>query len=72
MELINEIKNKIKMEMNYGIDHLNLQEINNLKKLIEDIKGNIFISGIGKCETLAIHFVNILKSISYNNSSVVI
>lgn len=65
MDLIFDIKNKIKTNINYSIDHLDLASIEELKNLILNIKGNIFISGIGKCETLAIHFVNILKSISY-------
>ena len=60
-----EILNEIKKEINYGLDNLDLNKIQELKNIILNNKGNIFISGIGKCETLAIHFVNILKSISY-------
>ena len=61
MDIINEIKN----EINYGIDNLDLNLIIELKDYIQKIKGNIFISGIGKCETISIHMINILKSISY-------
>ncbi len=61
MDIINEIKN----EINYGIDNLDLKLIIELKEYIQKIKGNIFISGIGKCETISIHMINLLKSISY-------
>ena len=60
------IKN-IKHEINYGLDNLDINNLINCKKFIQSINGNIFISGIGKCETLANHFVNILKSISYKS-----
>ena len=60
-----EILNEIKKEINYGLDNLDLNKIQELKNIILNNKGNIFISGIGKCETLAMHFVNLLKSISY-------
>lgn len=65
MDIINEIKNEIKNEINYGIDNLDLDLIIKLKEYIQQIKGNIFISGIGKCEIISIHMINLLKSISY-------
>jgi arabinose-5-phosphate isomerase len=60
-----EILNEIKREINYGIDNLNLDKIQELKNILLHTKGNILMSGIGKCETLSQHFVNLLKSISY-------
>ena len=63
MDIINNIKN----EINYGLDNLEINELIKCKEFIQSIKGNIFISGIGKCETLAHHFCNLLKSISYKS-----
>lgn len=62
-----DIIENIKKEINFGLDNLDIKNIIKCKEYINSIKGNIFISGIGKCETLANHFVNILKSISYKS-----
>lgn len=59
-----DIVEKTRKEINYGLDNLDLPKLLQLKEYIENINGNIFISGIGKCETIANHFVNLLKSIS--------
>lgn len=62
MDIIQDIKN----EINYGLDNLDIQKINEIKDIIINNKNNnIFFSGIGKCETIAIHLCNLLKSLSY-------
>ena len=62
MDIIQDIKN----EINYGLDNLDLNKINEIKDIIINNKNNnIFFSGIGKCETIAIHLCNLLKSLSY-------
>lgn len=62
MDIIQDIKS----EINYGLDNLDLNKINEIKTIIISNKNNnIFFSGIGKCETIAIHLCNLLKSLSY-------
>ena len=62
MEIINDIKNNL----DFFFDSLNLDNITKIKNVIKNHQqNNIYITGIGKCETLAIHFSNLLKSISY-------
>ena len=62
MEIINDIKNNL----DFFFDTLDINEIINIKTVINKHNiNNIYITGIGKCETLAIHFSNLLKSISY-------
>ena len=61
---MNIIKN-IKDEIDYSMNNLDVKKIETIKNLIKEQQNNIFITGIGKCETLAIHFANLLKSISY-------
>ena len=62
MDIIQDIKN----EINYGLDNLDIHKINEIKNImISNKNNNIFFSGIGKCETIAIHLCNLLKSLSY-------
>ena len=62
MDIIQDIKN----EINYGLDNLDINKIEEIKNLIITNKNNnIFFSGIGKCETIATHLCNLLKSLSY-------
>ena len=64
MEIIQDIKNNL----DYFFNSLNLDEIKNIKNIIQKHNNNIiYITGIGKCETLALHFSNLLKSISYQS-----
>lgn len=64
MEIINDIKNNL----DFFFDSINIDNIIKIKKIIENYQqNNIYITGIGKCETLAIHFSNLLKSISYQS-----
>lgn len=58
------IKN-IKYELNQSIDKFDMNQMECIKNIIKEQKKNIFITGIGKCETIAQHFANLLKSISY-------
>ncbi len=61
MDIILEIKN----EFNNFLDNIDIDKLETLKNIIINHKQNIFISGVGKCETIANHFCNLLKSISY-------
>jgi arabinose-5-phosphate isomerase len=61
MNIINEIQK----EFNNSINNFDLEQLNKIRNIIKTHKENIFISGIGKCESIAIYFVNLLKSISY-------
>ena len=64
MEIIQDIKNNL----DYFFNSLNLDEIKNIKNIIQKHNNKIiYITGIGKCETLALHFSNLLKSISYQS-----
>lgn len=63
-----EIVNSIKEEIDYNLKNLDLKKIVEIKNLILKKKhNNIYFSGIGKCETIAIHLSNLLKSISYKS-----
>jgi arabinose-5-phosphate isomerase len=55
---------EIKQEVNYQLDNINVEQILNIGNLIKICKGNIYITGIGKSENIAIHLSNLLKSIS--------
>ena len=64
MEIIKSIQN----EINYNLENLDLNKIIEIKNILLNEKNknrNIFFSGIGKCETIAIHLTNLLKSLSY-------
>ena len=61
MEIQNLI-NQTKIELNYQLNNINHQDlIYVLSKITE--KNIIYISGIGKSESIAIHISSILKSI---------
>ena len=63
-----DIINSIKDEIDYNINNLDINEIIKIKDILLEYKNNnIFFSGIGKCETIAIHISNILKSLSYKS-----
>ena len=62
---MSNIINEIKKEFNFQIDNFNLNEINNLCKLINSSKGNIYFTGVGKSGNIAKHCCDLLKSISY-------
>lgn len=59
MELIHNLK----FNINYQIDNIPIDNIRELSNVIINSEGNIFLTGIGKCETIAIHITNLLKSI---------
>ena len=61
MELINDIK----FEINHYLNNVKLDDLYTLKNIIQRKKGLIFLTGIGKCESISIHFADLLKSISY-------
>ena len=62
MEIIDDIKNNLK----FFFDSLSIKKIIEIKNIIYNHNNqSIFVTGIGKCETIAIHFCNLLKSISY-------
>ena len=54
-----------KEEINYNLNNIEIDKIKEISKLISDKNKNIYFSGIGKCETIAIHIANVLKSLSY-------
>ena len=60
-----DIKSEIKKELNYQIDNINYKDIDKLNKLINESR-TIYLSGIGKSETMANHLCNLLKSININ------
>lgn len=60
-----DIINNIEKEFNNSIKKFNIEKLNFISDLIKKHNNNIYITGIGKCETIAIHFSNLLKSISY-------
>ena len=63
-----DIINSIKEEINYNLDNIDINELEIIKNLIIERKNNnIFFSGIGKCETIAMHIANLLKSLSYKS-----
>ena len=63
-----DIIKSIKEEINYNLDNLDLEKIVFIKDLIlNNNNNNIYFSGIGKCETIAIHISNLLKSLSYKS-----
>jgi arabinose-5-phosphate isomerase len=62
----NKIINEIKREANYQLNNLNINELEDIAKLIIDknkIDKIIYCTGVGKSENIAIHFSNLLKSI---------
>lgn len=61
LSVLDEIKN----EFNYQINNFNLEEIHNLKSIINEIKGNIYFCGVGKSGNIAKHCCDLLKCISY-------
>ena len=63
-----EIIDSIKEEINYNLNNIKIDKIKEIRDLILKKKNNnIYFSGIGKCETIAIHLTNLLKSISYKS-----
>ena len=60
----NNIIKEIKNEFLYQIKNFNIEEINNLGKLINDCNGNIYFCGVGKSGNIAKHCCDLLKCIS--------
>lgn len=60
----NNIIKEIKNEFLYQIRNFNIEEINNLAKLINDCNGNIYFCGVGKSGNIAKHCCDLLKCIS--------
>ena len=60
-----EIINNIEKEFSCSIKNFDIDKLKFIADLIKKHNNNIYITGVGKCETIAIHFSNILKSISY-------
>lgn len=60
----NNILKEIKNEFLYQIQNFNLDEINNLAKLINECNGNIYFCGVGKSGNIAKHCCDLLKCIS--------
>ncbi len=52
--------------MNYQLNNIDIIKIKNIVEIIENRKGNIYCSGVGKSGTVAAHFSDLLKSISIN------
>ena len=52
---------KIKTIYKNNVINFNINEFNNIVKLISDCIGNIYVTGIGKSENIANHFCNLLK-----------
>lgn len=61
MNIIKEIQN----EFNETIKKFDIDKLKKIQSIIKNHKKNIFITGIGKCENVAYHFIDLLKSISY-------
>ena len=64
----NKIIYDIKKEAIYQLNNLNINEIENLANLIYEnykINKNIYCTGVGKSENIAIHCSNLLKSIGF-------
>ncbi|ADO67298.1 putative bifunctional KDO 8-phosphate phosphatase/arabinose 5-phosphate isomerase [Cafeteria roenbergensis virus] len=61
-----DIIQEIRKELNYQLDNLNLNHINNLVNLIKNTDNNIYFMGIGKSGNIAKHCSDLLKSISIN------
>lgn len=60
------IINQIKIESNYQLNNLNIDEIEIISKIISEkhiSNNNIYCTGIGKSENISIHCSNLLKSI---------
>ena len=62
--IIKENINQIKNEINYQLDNYPISEILKIINRISNVKGNIFICGVGKCEILAKLISSLLKSIN--------
>ncbi len=60
----NNIIKEIRDEINYQLDNISMDKIKELVEIISNCKGIIYTTGIGKSENIAIHFSNLLKSIS--------
>lgn len=59
------ILDEIRSEVNYQIDNFDLDQMFNLKKMINNVKGNIYFCGVGKSGNIAKHCCDLLKCISY-------
>jgi len=62
-----EILLNIKNEANYQLNNLDINDIEDFANLIIDknnLKKSIYCTGVGKSENIALHFSNLLKSIS--------
>jgi len=57
----------VKKEINYVMDNFPYSDVNEYASIILNCKSNIYFTGIGKCETIAIHCSNLLKSIGINS-----
>jgi arabinose-5-phosphate isomerase len=57
---------KIKKEVNYQINNIDLNKINYIAEIILNSKGIIYFMGIGKSGNMAKHTCDILKSVSIN------
>ena len=55
--------NEFKSEINYQVDNLPLNEIDNLANIIYKHNANIFTCGVGKCKNLSNNLCDLLKSI---------
>jgi len=64
----NSIVNEIKNECFYQLNNTNLENIEKIKNKILTVNktNNIYFTGIGKSENIAIHTCNLLKSLSFN------
>ncbi len=62
----NNLVQEIRKEANYQLNNFDLNQINNLVKIITESKNNIYLMGVGKSGNIAKHFSDLLKSISLN------
>lgn len=64
----NDFIEQIKKEVNYQLDNFNIDELQLFSDFLieKNLTGNIYFTGIGKSENIAIHFCNLLKSIGLN------
>lgn len=60
-----EILKEIKIEFNNQINNFDLEKIKELVKMINNINGNIYFTGVGKSGNMAKHCCDLLKCISY-------